>query len=780
MNSENSFPPPSPIQRILLFHLNLHETCTGGKSLGEGATLEELSEQILYYHRDRRIGIPLPEDDKGNVTLGMGSLLEEAVQFLGLCTALYTLPTSLGVPTAPKLDGDEDRTQAVYFGNSTLVFTPLEDSVDIVAIVQVARLYQNGTRSDAGSGNPRAIRASIERCHQLFCMLRRGGILYRLKSLASTNVATSGSTLKDNKGVRQCPYNGMDTLFALQKEIRKSKHQQSRINPSDVEYEVLSDTIRKLQIEVRTIRQTLPIQSIRRDLDAHYKEYLSDFSLVVSRNGGAGRCLVEMMPIPVAHDSGSHTFQLPPETKRIALMKSLGQSIRKMLDNYSPKQSTKNDFNLLRSIQDALQSPTKGGSENNGTNLVGLSLFNEGHLLQSYTCSHKYSVPASSASLLMAYMATYRTKINSVAHLRHFIAGGNTSSAPQLGFSRLTLSIGSATAGPQNSIHENNREQEPPFDIQNSDFVMTRGRFMSPPPDFMLNCASDRTYAIPTNDTQHDIWAPRVHLSLDSTTQNVEHTDDNNRIWDVHTVLFDFLHFSFLLFLKITPLAPSMTSESDPSALLLLMKLEEELSNAVNLALRIEMGIPNSLKTDIPKIESQPGQDVLMIDRATHKMVLLLDPKVSSPPQRWDGKRESSPSMSVGQRRRFLAFGLKKKNKINSPSSKHWSSSTTLDWSALGLDCRHLLASRLPLDVCLAFDDMINEIARRREAQCTNSTAPMGMTDIELCTCMPHGWIYAYGKGDKDLYTFFDSSIYVTVSDVLSAALKIQAELMVD
>ena len=48
--------PPSPIQRILIIHLNLHEVCNQkNKPLGEGATLEEISEQILYYHRDRRI-----------------------------------------------------------------------------------------------------------------------------------------------------------------------------------------------------------------------------------------------------------------------------------------------------------------------------------------------------------------------------------------------------------------------------------------------------------------------------------------------------------------------------------------------------------------------------------------------------------------------------------------------------------------------------------------------------------------------------------------------------
>ena len=39
---------------------------------------------------------------------------------------------------------------------------------------------------------------------------------------------------------------------------------------------------------------------------------------------------------------------------------------------------------------------------------------------------------------------------------------------------------------------------------------------------------------------------------------------------------------------------------------------------------------------------------------------------------------------------------------------------------------------------------------------------------------MHYGWIYAFGKGDKEIYVFFDGSIYITVADVQPAESRIQ------
>jgi hypothetical protein len=737
--------------------------------------MEEISEQILYYHRDRRIGITTAEDDERNLTLGTGNLLEETVQFLGLCTALFTLPTSLNVAVTSDSDLENDRTKAVYFGNSTLVFIPLEASLDIVGIVQVARSYQNG-KSDTGSANPLAMRASIERCHLLFCMLR-GGILSRLRAASSYNEKASVSDRNDSKRPNPCPYEEMNDLFSLLKEIRKCK-QQSALSTSDAANEELSSKIDSLQDEVRRLRQRLPIQSIRRDLDAHYKEYLSEFSLVVSRNGGAGRCLVEMMPIPVAQDSGSHTFQMPPDSLTLEMAESLGQSVRQILESCSPKLSNENDVTLLgRSLHHGLQSRPEGNFEPNGASLVGISLFRGGQLLNSYAFSEKFRISRQSASLLMAYMASYRTKINSVASTRHRIAGRSTPATRDVGLSRLTLSFGSTTDEPQKFMLES--YDGSPANLPDREIDLRRGRFMPSPPQFMLSSSSDPTYSIVSSEEGQDIWAPAVHLALDSATLDGEAIANDDKILEANMVLLEFPHFSYLLFLSI----PISTSASSESAELLLMKLKKELSDATLRALQREREDPNDLVAAPPPLKSESGQDVVLVERRKHKLVLFLDLKISSSLSRWDARKEPL-SLTTARTRRFLGFAPKK-DKIDSNSSKQGRANSTSEWSALGLDCRHLLASRLPLDVCLAFDDMVNEVTERRQAQhCNEGPASFVGNDectsyLELCTCVPHGWIYAFGKGDKELYAFFDSSIYVTVADVQSAALNIQEHIMV-
>merc|ERR1712238_429378 len=131
------------------------------------------------------------------------------------------------------------------------------------------------------------------------------------------------------------------------------------------------------------------------------------------------------------------------------------------------------------------------------------------------------------------------------------------------------------------------------------------------------------------------------------------------------------------------------------------------------------------------------------------------------------------------------------KDEMVSQSSHVNLESAAFEWSAWGLDCRHILASRLPLDICLAFDDMMHEVSTRKDAQLRAvalSTSDNGVKDedadfsrsvVELCTCMSYGWIYAFTTLDKDIYAFFDSSIYVTFADVQSAALRIKQRFLV-
>merc|ERR1711865_740428 len=95
--------------------------------------------------------------------------------------------------------------------------------------------------------------------------------------------------------------------------------------------------------------------------------------------------------------------------------------------------------------------------------------------------------------------------------------------------------------------------------------------------------------------------------------------------------------------------------------------------------------------------------------------ILLTDPNHLL--SRRDQKIKSSVNVKERRPRRF--WNIANDKTLSQPCSLDLGS-TALEWSAWGLDCRHLLASRLPLDVCLAFDDMINEV---RNAKRTTSSS---------------------------------------------------------
>ena len=589
-------------------------------------------------------------------------------------------------------------------------------------------------------------------------MLRGGGILYRLtsKTLSSSDNDDDDDDDDDNY---QCPYKGMDKLFQLSKDIRKLKESLVRKDPTSPDVEEIQNNIQSLQEQIRALRKTLPIQSIRRDLDAHYKEYLSEFSLIVSRNGGAGRCLVDTMPTPIPQqDNDSHTYQLPPSFAPLRTVELLKQV-----------------------IQQILLQPNHEDSEHEVNNLamVGISTFHCGQLLFTQA-RHEIEETLSNqpVSLLMAYMASYRTKMSHVGALRHSIPNFNattsstgmpsSSSDQKFGFGNLALSFGSILDEPPTSTVDENTGNVA-FTRQQNGFQQQRGRFLSSPPSFMMN-ATYQTYNIRYADRKQDIWAPMVHLlPLDLST-----TDKHN-IKKTHMVLFDFLQFSFLLFLTL-PLADNPSTKELRDCRLFMMRLEEELTEAILLTLNVDKDDTSDGSNSTMEWTNGPGQDIILLERSQHKLVLFQDPAISPSSSRRDASKKKGDDRKRPQRR-FLGFGPKRKDKIPSQPSNYGSMS--LEWSALGLDCRHLLASRLPLDVCLAFDDMINEIVRRRESRKSlpeeEQEKDVNLNNsIELCTCMPYGWIYAYATGEKEIYAFFDNSIYVTVNDVQSAALRIQ------
>lgn len=754
--TSDCIPPTSPIQKILIVHLNLHALCENGNLLGENASLEEISEEILLYHRGSSLGISVGEDDEWNLTptISNNSCLEEAVNFLGLCKALYTLPASLNTINRSGRNGHDnddsgiDKTNSIYFGNSILVFVQLESTLDVLAIVQVSRLYQNGIKSDAGSGNPLAISASIERTHRLFCILRGGGIVHRLDETSRPRKSANGSPC----------YLGMKKLFGLLKEIREKKDILSRqsgsstVNQSTKE---LYQRITELEEEVESCRESLPIQSLRRDIDYHYKEYLNYFLEVFIRNGGAGRCLVEMMPVPIAQDSGSHIFQLPPSKIEQRCLESLEESLLRILQSYSSC------------------SPNEEGLD---SSLLGIATFESGRLLHYFSNFERTNLSNDTVTLLMSYMASYRIKMRYAAMPipRTALVASSSLPKPQLGLlKRLAFHLGPMVDKTPNQTAIPRQWED--TDESNNLTHNRRGRFLPSPPPFMLS-VSDHLFNLSYENSK--IWAPRVHFPLTPGIKcNINKDGIIDDCLDTHMIVFEFLEFSFLIFMKLASLDDPGLSELSETTLLL-MYLEEKLSEAIIHAFKEEACTCACSESMPSTFTNEFGQDVILVEQSKGRMVLLLNPKLKNSP-RDESKRMAFSNKNKSQMRHFASFGPME-NECVSQSQPLNHRSTTVEWSALGLDCRHLLASRLPLDICLAFDDMINEVRNVRRTTISSFSKGESNDDeftssiLELCTCMPYGWIFALATEDKEIYVFFDNSIYVTIADVQFAVLRLK------
>lgn len=680
----------------------------GGHSLGEGASIQEISEQILYYHRDQKwstessSGLPTPRTKT--------SLTEEAVQFLGLCSALYGLPASFGDPGLA-----EERTKQIFFGNSTLVFVMLESSPDLLAVAQISRLYQQGNKSETGGGNPLAIRTSIERCHQLFCLLRGGGILKRLEPSIGT----------------------MGELYAILKQVRKESEQNSRSRGSsrlEADENNFEGKIFDLQNEVRVLRKKLPIQSIRRDLDAHYKEYLAHQGLAMNRNGGAGRCLVETIPEPMARVCGTHALQSSSASLSTFSIMSLGLSTRRLLDEFVV------------------------GSEHD-ISLFGISIFVDGQLLHSHwsndslsrrleedDCSPvSISVPNEMIYLVNRYMTSYSVKMSQLPSSKR--EGASVSS--ELGIRKIAMAFGDPTSTFAPSIEANDGASDPPK-------IMSK--FIAPPPQFMMSATEEADF-ITISSQQTKAWALKVCIPV-----QVSYERSEKQIpFQFGAIVCEVENCSFLLFLD----DGSFGHVSDSLSI-----VESRLTDIVLVAEETDRDTDFLGQHEKFSLQwTEPGQDVVVVNREQNMLYLFSDRK---------RKDNTKASTATSTTRRFLGFGTKSHS--SSGESERSRSTQHLEWATLGLDCRHRLASHLHLDTMLAFDDMMNEIALRRkllmredDVKTIGPTAnPTRSGVVELCTCMPLGWVYACAAEEMELYAFFDSSIYVTVADVQTAATKIQ------
>ena len=159
----------------------------------------------------------------------------------------------------------------------------------------------------------------------------------------------------------------------------------------------------------------------------------------------------------------------------------------------------------------------------------------------------------------------------------------------------------------------------------------------------------------------------------------------------------------------------------------------------------------------------EAGSSVIYVDRLANKVVLYNNTNADKQSSAADGNTGGNTVMTDG-------------GEIGSNMETH---REFLIHSDDDLDSRHMLASRLPLDVVLALDEMMKEV--RQSSRCQNieskNNAVGGSRVIELCTFLPQGWVFCRAHEYRELYGVFDPNVYITLADVQKATMRIRREL---
>ena len=830
-----------PLKRLLIYHTGLLPP--GG--LDETASLEELGENILYYFDSTTT------TDSTNNTC----YTEEAVKFLGLATALHSLPLNLsnairsgeGVSGSDSCCGDRgndsstSNTHQVHLVHSTLVFIPLENKYDgcigLVAVAQIPRAGSEGATERSGAnvtgGDPVAIRAMMQRKHVGFCLLHGGSVHFRLSSFdeaklnqqlcgvsgpspraqsasieadlerrdaaraasmaAAEAVAQSDaawmerwgqasigeadqlesenehfskgtsltkqsgrsdaaisllrqqssfapsagigdvssiSNVDENESIHSYP--GMAMLYKRRKELRKLSE---RLTASRIDaglYDPSSDTdatkaignleekVSAAQERIDTLLAALPLSFLRKDLKRYYDNAIANAGAICALLAGqpVGRCTVDLIPSP--GPSLPPQLSCPPNDPPPSTAAMLNRISRILL---SRRDDNLNQLSLMH------VDPVNVISESAPV-LLGISTFYRGQFLFSDISSEMCKNGNSCSNIDLSKDAV------SIVH-RHFFRGCVSEGVEkQSRESRgTTNAAGSFVQSPQNL---------PSFDASGRELL-------------------ESIYIFPLGD----IWLPRVSLPLCSDERKTGIVSEIS----ARAALFRYDAYEFLVFLNgdefisesLTLSAPLTETtktlqvrklQASESAVTVLTSLSQQLSDVLQ-----RMPI---LYADRP-YDGEAGSSVIYVDRLSNKVVLYNNNNADKQSSAADGNIDGAAVMAAG-------------GEIGSKMHTH---TEFLIHSDDDLDSRHMLASRLPLDVVLALDEMMKEV--RQSSRCqnieSNSNAVGGSRVIELCTFLPQGWVFCRAHEHRELYGVFDPNVYITLADVQKATMRIRREL---
>lgn len=685
-------PPLSPfcgVVRLLVMHVNLAKLCTG-KELSEMASNEEHGLPILYYYHNK------PQEQ------------DEAMRFALLCNALYNLPSTISSISATS-EGEFDPTQVVHMDGSTLVFVQLEVDTSggdnkpmILCVVQISR-----------SGvNPLAIRESIQRSHKLFCLLRSGGIHVRL---SQKSYKDESPTKVESSQYSRCPYLGMDQLFDGLRTLRRL---QEAINRS---FEVESDLElerRELMEQLLKFQESLPIVPLRKDLKVHYDAWIADLALASERSGGAGRCIVECIPAPIATGERSQWSPgIPPPDVSF----HLGQTLKGLLSQQ--------------------------------LSLLAVSTFFEKQLVFHHDKDGSFMEDNTFATLLMGYCSFYNLKMNQ----QHETQQPFAASTPPRRISQRLVSFSESLPVPDtgsNTAHQGSREE---------------GIFLGPPPLAMLSASDPLSMVRGPNNKQ--VWAPLVYFKA-------VRPDACPECELVYAIFYEWKSYSFLFFVdtqSMSPREPATTGNSGEQTKEDIDALLGEISATLTATLNLYVGDnvrawssatqkSNEVSENGPNLERQ-GQDVIYIDRASSEVRLF--PRIET---------ESTEDKMTSPKRFLRAF---RPSAATAPKSTTAADHVATAWAVEGLDCRHWLASQLSEDALRAFDDVINDAycwRQKEREQVRFGSAVDG--SYEILTTISQGWVYAFADGEHEIYILLDSNVFVTLADAHNSINQVRSALL--
>ena len=581
--------PQDVIERLMIFHHGLPGMCGG---LDEGSSRDELSEHILFYHDS----LLKSEDDAAPEDLSRSG---DAINFVGICTALLSLPGAFAA--------EQERTTEVQLEHSTIVFCPVEESEnpDIMVVMQVKK----------GVGHTLAVRTSIQRCHDLYSLFRGGSIHHRLSSrhhvpsktapkdavdYVPINTVLSGEETPPEEAppdmsMRQslelplkrpsitakkeskweddgCVYPGMSLLYKLRKQARKAKEKISRVSPiMPVKKASLETELEETDVRITSLLRVLPIQSLRDDLQDHYKEYLEE---IRASSSGSLRCIVE--------DAKSLPSTQESQRKHPSMMATiqLGRTIQTVLEKSCHVQA------IGRSV------------------LLGVTTFFEGSIIYSHYRSElpgtisNFSVSNTTASQLYSHLSSFQNKMEQRPRSR---TGFLTPSRPP----RLKNVLNKQMSRIQERLPRRNKDGSDPE--PSSVFV---GQYLEPPPLAMLN-ASARVCEIEI-DARGRVWTPFVQIPYDSQGATCYH--------EINVAFFTMEDFSLLFYLDTAAmLHAEPTAHNNDVA-----KILDEAAGSLSVCIaNIESFDRAAAGRVEPSAEEQwrgPGLDVVFIDRVMGRL----------------------------------------------------------------------------------------------------------------------------------------------------------------